>query len=206
MGRPVKFRKAIYDAASQLFGERGLEGTSIRQIAELAGVSEAALYRHWKGKLDLAWEIFRSGLTDLHDNLETEVNLERGPYEAIRTAVRCFYQLFDDNYQLFRFVLLHQHNLWSRMDTVEKSPVAFWFLLMNHFAQRMPEEEKQHPEVMAAVTLGVVLQPAVAAVYGTQQAPMVDQADLVARAVCRVLHIDEQEQLASANHPTSAAK
>ncbi len=197
MGRPVKFRQAIYEAASRLFGEQGLDGTSIRQIAEAAGVSEAALYRHWKGKLDLAWEVFRSGLTALHDDLEAKVPPDGPPLEAIETAVRCFYQLFDENYQLFRFVLLHQHNLWSRMDTVERSPVTFWFNLMQRFAANLPTDDATHPEVLAAVTLGVVLQPAVAALYGNPTRPMVDQSNLVARAVCRVLHINVDEQHAT---------
>ncbi|MHC4610287.1 MAG: helix-turn-helix domain-containing protein, partial [Planctomycetota bacterium] len=54
MARPVRFKTAIYQSAQKLFGERGLSGTGIREIAKQAGVSEAALYRHWKGKKALA--------------------------------------------------------------------------------------------------------------------------------------------------------
>ena len=193
MGRPAKFKNAIYQAAARLFGEKGLDGTSIRQIAELAGVSEAALYRHWDGKLDLAWEVFRSGLNTLHDSLTQSVTPDLEPFTAIRSAVECFYRLFDDNYQLFRFVLLHQHDLWSRMDSVERSPVRFWFDLMERHAHHLPPEEAAHPDVVAAVTLGIVLQPAVATIYGRPSPPMVTQSALVARAVCRVMHIDPQE-------------
>jgi hypothetical protein len=46
---------------------------------------------------------------------------------------------------------------------------------------------------MAAITLGSVLQPAVAAVYGRPAPPMVDQSDLVARAVCRAMHIEVED-------------
>lgn len=197
MGRPVKFKDAIYQAASRLFGEKGLDGTSIRQIAEIAGVSEAALYRHWDGKLDLAWEVFRSGLTALNDNLREHVKFDRSPLDAIRSAVECFYRLFDDNYRLFSFVLLHQHDLWTRMENEDESPVRFWFDLMARYADRLPEQERQAPDVMAAITLGIVLQPAVAAVYGRPTPPMVNQSDLVARAVCRVLHLDANETPAS---------
>lgn len=192
MGRPVKFKDAIYEAASRLFGEKGLDATSIRQIAEAAGVSEAALYRHWDGKFDLAWEVFRSGLRELTDNLRRNVKPEQPPHEAIRSAVECFYRLFDDNYRLFSFVLLHQHDLWSRMENVEESPVKFWFDLMARYADRLPPKEAQATDVMAAITLGIVLQPAVAAVYGRPTPPMVGQSDLVARAVCRVLHIEPE--------------
>jgi AcrR family transcriptional regulator len=190
MGRPVRFKDAIYQAASRLFGEKGLDGTSIRQIAEIAGVSEAALYRHWNGKLDLAWAVFRSGLHTLYENLNQRVPPELPPMEAIQRAVECFYRLFDENYRLFSFVLLHQHDLWSRMDEVEESPVRFWFDLMKRYAGNLPPQEASRPDVVAAITLGIVLQPAVAAVYGRPAPPMVEQSDLVARAVCRVLHIE----------------
>ena len=189
MGRPVKFKEAIYQAASQLFGHQGLDRTSIRQIAELAGVSEAALYRHWDGKLDLAYEVFRSGLVDLHENLRKNVTLDMDPFTAIRSAVSCFYRLFDTNHQLFSFVLLHQHDLWSRMEDTAGSPVQFWFELMARFASHLPTNDAEHPDVLAAVTLGVVLQPAVAAIYAENSRPMVEQSDLVARAVCRVIHV-----------------
>ncbi len=192
MGRPVKFKDAIYQSASRLFGEKGLDATSIRQIAELAGVSEAALYRHWDGKMDLAWEVFRSGLSDLYDNLHAHVSPDLGPYDAIRSAVECFYRLFDDNYRLFSFVLLHQHDLWSRMDETEKSPVKFWFELMARYADGLPAPEANQPDVIAAITLGIVLQPAVAAVYGRPQPPMMPQSELVARAVCRVIHVRDE--------------
>jgi AcrR family transcriptional regulator len=192
MGRPVKYKDAIYQAASKLFGEKGLDGTSNRQIAEAAGVSEAALYRHWEGKLDLAWEVFRSGLATLTESLRARVRPDDPPYEAIRAAVECFYRMFDDNDQLFSFVLLHQHDLWSRMENVEESPVRFWFELMARYAQYLPPEDATDPDTMAAITLGTVLQPAVAAVYGRPSAPMVEKSDIVARAVCRVLHIPVQ--------------
>ena len=84
------------------------------------------------------------------------------------------------------------------MDTVERSPVRFWFELMHRYANHLPKSEASHPEVLAAVTLGVVLQPAVAAVYGNPRCPMVDNADMVARAVCRVLYLNAPEAEPSA--------
>ncbi len=189
MGRPARFKDAIYLAASHLFGRQGLDRTSIRQIAVEAGVSEAALYRHWDGKLELAHEVFRSGLRALYDSLQERVQSELSPYHAIRCAVGCFYELFDSNRQLFSFVLLHQHDLWSMMEDKDPSPVAFWFELMGRYAGSLPEEDAANADVLGAVTLGVVLQPAVAAIYARDSRPMVEQSDLVARAVCRVIHV-----------------
>jgi AcrR family transcriptional regulator len=56
MGRPRKSegeaptREKILDAAIDLFAEKGFAGSSMRDIAKAAGLSEGALYRHYAGK------------------------------------------------------------------------------------------------------------------------------------------------------------
>ncbi|WP_199565297.1 TetR/AcrR family transcriptional regulator [Spongiactinospora rosea] len=44
---------AILRAALELFIERGVEGTSIEQIAKRAGVGKLTVYRRWSGKEEL---------------------------------------------------------------------------------------------------------------------------------------------------------
>jgi AcrR family transcriptional regulator len=46
-------RHRILDAALALFGERGYEGTTVRDIANVAGVSDAAIYYYYPGKREL---------------------------------------------------------------------------------------------------------------------------------------------------------
>lgn len=43
-------RKKILDAAKPLFASKGFEGTSVRDIAKAADVSNALLYKHFPGK------------------------------------------------------------------------------------------------------------------------------------------------------------
>lgn len=45
--------RRILDAALQMFAEQGYAGTSTNEIAKKAGVSEAAIFRHYKTKKDL---------------------------------------------------------------------------------------------------------------------------------------------------------
>jgi AcrR family transcriptional regulator len=58
--KPGTKRPAIVRAATSLFAERGIDGTSMRDIGEAAGVREAAIYRHFAGKDELCREIFLS--------------------------------------------------------------------------------------------------------------------------------------------------
>src|SRR5437764_6419699 len=54
-------RKAIVNAAVPLFARDGFSGTTTREIAEAAGISEALLFRHFPTKKALYREILHSG-------------------------------------------------------------------------------------------------------------------------------------------------
>jgi TetR/AcrR family transcriptional regulator, repressor of fatR-cypB operon len=53
-------RPAIVVAATALFAAQGIDATSMRDVADAAGVREAAIYRHFRGKEQMAAEIFVS--------------------------------------------------------------------------------------------------------------------------------------------------
>jgi AcrR family transcriptional regulator len=54
----------------KLFSERGLDGTSIRDIAEESGYTNPALYKHFAGKEELAVHLFET----CHRRLWTKCN------------------------------------------------------------------------------------------------------------------------------------
>lgn len=58
--KPATKRPAIVAAATSLFAKVGVDATSMRDIADAAGVREAAIYRHFVGKEQMAQEIFAS--------------------------------------------------------------------------------------------------------------------------------------------------
>src|SRR3954451_4378442 len=54
-------RKAIVAAAVPLFARKGFAGTTTKELAEVAGISEALLFRHFPSKKHLYAEILQSG-------------------------------------------------------------------------------------------------------------------------------------------------
>src|SRR5216683_3511561 len=58
--KPGTKRPAIVAAATSLFASKGVDATSVREVADAAGVREAAIYRHFRGKEEMAQEIFAS--------------------------------------------------------------------------------------------------------------------------------------------------
>jgi AcrR family transcriptional regulator len=65
-------RDRILDAAAVLFAERGYAGTSTRDIAEMVGIQQPGLYRHFASKPDILRSLFDlvlAGPMDLAERL-----------------------------------------------------------------------------------------------------------------------------------------
>jgi AcrR family transcriptional regulator len=58
--KPDTKRPVIIRAATALFAKRGVDATSMRDIADAAGVREAAIYRYFASKEEMSREIFVS--------------------------------------------------------------------------------------------------------------------------------------------------
>ncbi|NKB88253.1 MAG: TetR family transcriptional regulator [Acidobacteria bacterium] len=60
-------REALIGAATELFAERGFDGTRVDQIAQSAGVNKAMISYHFGGKKRLYNEILAATLNDAHE-------------------------------------------------------------------------------------------------------------------------------------------
>jgi AcrR family transcriptional regulator len=85
--KPATKRPTIVRAATSLFAEKGIEGTSMRDIANAAGVREAAIYRHFNGKEELARDIFLSWYGWHCTELQQIVNSSASTLEQLRKIV-----------------------------------------------------------------------------------------------------------------------
>jgi len=71
MAERVNRRELIINTAFELFLKQGYATTSVRQIAEAVGVTEAALYYHFKdGKRELLREVFECEMPDMVEMLD----------------------------------------------------------------------------------------------------------------------------------------
>ncbi len=59
-GIPPSRRECLIMNASSLFAESGYEGTTIRRIARLCGITEAAIYKHFESKEALYEAVIQS--------------------------------------------------------------------------------------------------------------------------------------------------
>ena len=113
-------RDRIERAAIQLFAEKGVDATSVRDVARVVDISEGALYRHFAGKDELVWEAFERNYVLFAGRLESLAQVERTARGKLAAMIRGFCQAHDEDPLLFRFLLFVQHGQLSKL--VEGSP------------------------------------------------------------------------------------
>jgi AcrR family transcriptional regulator len=86
-------RDDILEAATVLFNDRGYHATTVRDIAERAGMLSGSLYTHIKSKEDLLYEISAREVDTANERLETIVAGDLQPTEKLREALRFHFQL-----------------------------------------------------------------------------------------------------------------
>ena len=86
--KPDTKRPVIVRAATSLFAKRGVDATSMREIADAAGVREAAIYRYFASKEELSREIFVSWYGWYSRQLRVIVRGPGGTKEKVCGAAR----------------------------------------------------------------------------------------------------------------------
>jgi AcrR family transcriptional regulator len=71
--RIIRQRKAIMDAAAQLFAQNGYQGTSIKDIAALMDIGESTLYGYFPGKQEILIAILNQQV-EMVDSLLEHLN------------------------------------------------------------------------------------------------------------------------------------
>lgn len=90
-------RQSILEAARATFAERGLEGTSMREIAQRAGYTAGALYSHFASKED----VYGALLAESLERLNARVRQGEGPREAaadrLQRSARAFFDFYREH-------------------------------------------------------------------------------------------------------------
>ena len=172
----------IERAALTLFVEKSIEGVSTKSIAEMAGVSEGLLYRHFKSKGDLARILMKT----IHVRL---TELVRGAMDqplagAVSDIVRDYAALADEDWPLFAYHLLYMHRFPK---LAEDGPLraATELVQFNQSAGRL--RSGIPPDLLASMALGVVVQSAHSKLLGGDIGALSDHNDTFERAVMAVL-------------------
>ncbi len=82
-------RRRIMDVAAELFLERGVDGGSLRQIADLVGMKASSIYYHFASKNELLVAIFERGIAVMMDAFdEAATDAELSDHQRLAAHVR----------------------------------------------------------------------------------------------------------------------
>lgn len=90
-----KFRQdAVLTAAQQVFAEHGLEGATMRAIAQAAGYTAGAVYSYYPTKEAIYAEILAHSLAELRSEITAAIAAEQTDEGALRAAIRAVYGFY----------------------------------------------------------------------------------------------------------------
>ncbi|WP_395713617.1 TetR/AcrR family transcriptional regulator [Reyranella sp.] len=103
-------RNSIMEAAIAVLAERGFHGTTMRDIAQRAGVSQGLLHHHF-GTKEKLWRTAGEHLSnDFMAYVAEVLKPDAPPSEAIPRAMRTYLRYWREHPEAFRF------NLWRLVD------------------------------------------------------------------------------------------
>lgn len=93
--KAVGRRDELLELAATLFAERGMRATTVRDIADAAGILSGSLYHHFDSKESMVDEILRGFLDELFDSYHKIVAEGLGPRETLEGLVVASFEAID---------------------------------------------------------------------------------------------------------------
>jgi TetR/AcrR family transcriptional regulator len=140
MARSRNTEQKIFDAATELFLEKGVDRTSVREIASKAGINLALMNYYFRSKENLFSTIFSQLVKDNSEELIRILNSDLSLNEKIRQYVNVYIDMLSENPLLVSFVMAILHR--SRERITEMKAVSNLYAT-EIFTQQVLEEGKK---------------------------------------------------------------
>jgi len=94
----VSRREELLELAAAMFAERGLRATTVRDIADSAGILSGSLYHHFSSKEEMVDEVLRGFLDWLFERYEQIVATELNPLERLKGLFMASFEAIEDRH------------------------------------------------------------------------------------------------------------
>ncbi len=115
MAKSRNTEQKIFDAATELFLEKGVDRTSVREIAAKAGINLALMNYYFRSKENLFSAIFSKLVKTNSEELIRILNSDLELYEKIRQYVVVYIDMLSENPLLVSFVMAILHRSRERI-------------------------------------------------------------------------------------------
>ncbi|PIJ62663.1 TetR family transcriptional regulator [Mesotoga sp. H07.pep.5.3] len=108
-------RERIIRAARKAFAERGHDGVSMSEIAQMAGVKKALIYYYFPSKEDLFYEVWQYSIDELEDHVFSETSDENVYVSKLKRILRSYIDFITSKNEIKKIMDQERANL-SRED------------------------------------------------------------------------------------------
>jgi AcrR family transcriptional regulator len=177
--KPDTKRPVIVRAATSLFAKRGVDATSMREIADAAGVREAAIYRYFASKEELSREIFVSWYGWYSRQLREIVRGPGGTKEKVYGAARLELSAAVEHTEAFTYFCENEAR-FLRSLPASVPRVRDVVIELVKQGQARSEVKAGDVGVLADMLSGALCTVALSLVWRRRRGSMDDQLDLIA--------------------------
>ncbi len=182
----LETREKIERAAIRLFVRHGINGTSIRDVAKLAGVSQGAMYNHYKSKEDLALELFSRGWSEMGAELRRLGHGGETLEQKLGAMVAYVFDRFDKDWTSVTYAFFSRHENLRRVSVHLPNPyLAFRKVIVD--AMQAGEIPRQEVDVATSMVTGAIIQVIDTKILGRVEGKLHGRAGYVAKACVGLL-------------------
>ena len=133
---PATRREELLKLAAAMFAERGLRATTVRDIADAAGILSGSLYHHFKSKEEMVDEVLRTFLDWLFARYQHIIDTEPNPLARLKGLFMASFDAIEDHHSE---VVIYQdeakrlsaHPRFSYIDDLNRRQRKMWVDLLN---------------------------------------------------------------------------
>lgn len=150
----MRTRDLILEEALKLFSERGIKETTVRDIAKAVGITEGAIYRHFRSKDEIVHELFGLYSERLYNDLVQSVERSETLEEKFRNVIYTFLMFAFKNPEAFRYMNIFHYLRGSEVRKFKKIP----FSILRDLVSELHREKVigVDPEYALAVITGTL--------------------------------------------------
>lgn len=183
-------KERIKESALRLFAENGIAETSIRDIAQTAGVSQGAMYNHYGGKDELVWDLFVTNFSEIGQELRHIAHDHQTLDAKLVPMIRYLFELVERDWALVSYVFFARHHMLRKASCTDIMYPYMVFRTVIAEAIKRGEIPQQDPDVAASLVIGAMLQVTDNKMLGPIKQELTDISDNVAAACLRMLKED----------------
>ncbi len=148
----------MIEAAVQLFARKGFRGSTTKAIAQLAGVNEVTVFRHFPSKSGLFWSATESRLCRLKLSAELLKRLEgrENPRTVLPSIIEFLGEKICGHNELCRLLYVFSFETEPRNSPVLASHLGDLLMPIYHYLARCAAEGRLRCSDPAAATLGLL--------------------------------------------------